>query len=74
MKQEGMTDNEPHRRLVAYTRQSERAIKDVAEALSVSEAMIVKVSKLLGFSGFRNLRSALWTTFRNLSRSSAELF
>ena len=35
------------------------AIKDVAEALAVSEAMIVKVSKLLGFSGFRNLRSAL---------------
>ncbi len=33
--------------------------KDVAEALAVSEAMIVKVSKLLGFSGFRNLRSAL---------------
>ncbi len=31
----------------------------MAEALSVSEAMIVKVSKLLGFSGFRNLRSAL---------------
>lgn len=39
------------------------AIKDVAEALSVSEAMIVKVSKLLGFSGFRNLRSALEAYF-----------
>ncbi|QDM91592.1 MurR/RpiR family transcriptional regulator [Escherichia coli] len=29
------------------------------KAMAVSEAMIVKVSKLLGFSGFRNLRSAL---------------
>ena len=45
------------------------AIKDVAEALSVSEAMIVKVSKLLGFSGFRNPRSARWRpTFRSLNR------
>lgn len=62
MKQEGMTENES--RIVEWLLKpgnlsSAPAIKDVAEALAVSEAMIVKVSKLLGFSGFRNLRSAL---------------
>lgn len=62
MKQEGMTENES--RIVEWLLKPGNlsdapAIKDVAEALSVSEAMIVKVSKLLGFSGFRNLRSAL---------------
>ena len=62
MKQEGMTENES--RIVEWlltpgNLSDAPAIKDVAEALSVSEAMIVKVSKLLGFSGFRNLRSAL---------------
>jgi DNA-binding MurR/RpiR family transcriptional regulator len=72
MKQEGMTENES--RIVEWLLKPGNlsdapAIKDVAEALSVSEAMIVKVSKLLGFSGFRNLRSAWWTIFRNLNRS-----
>lgn len=62
MKQEGMTENES--RIVEWLLKPGNisdapTIKDVAEALSVSEAMIVKVSKLLGFSGFRNLRSAL---------------
>ncbi|TGD04042.1 MurR/RpiR family transcriptional regulator [Salmonella enterica] len=62
MKQEGMTENES--RIVEWlltpgNLSGAPAIKDVAEALAVSEAMIVKVSKLLGFSGFRNLRSAL---------------
>ncbi|MCA4026136.1 als operon DNA-binding transcriptional repressor AlsR, partial [Escherichia coli] len=62
MKQEGMTENES--RIVEWLLKPGNlscapAIKDVAEALAVSEAMIVKVSKLLGFSGFRNLRSAL---------------
>lgn len=62
MKQEGMTDNES--RIVDWLLQPGNlsgapAIKDVAETLMVSEAMIVKVAKLLGFSGFRNLRAAL---------------
>ena len=62
MKQEGMTENES--RIVEWLLKPGNlsdvsAIKDVAETLSVSEAMIVKVSKLLGFSGFRNLRSSL---------------
>ena len=62
MKQEGMTDNES--RVVDWLLQPGNlsgapAIKDVAETLMVSEAMIVKVAKLLGFSGFRNLRAAL---------------
>ena len=37
----------------------ETALKDVANASSVSEAMIVKIAKKLGFSGFRALRSGL---------------
>lgn len=62
MKQEGMTENES--RIVEWfltpgNLTSVSAIKDVAETLAVSEAMIVKVSKLLGFSGFRSLRSTL---------------
>ncbi|MBJ7223104.1 MULTISPECIES: MurR/RpiR family transcriptional regulator [unclassified Brenneria] len=62
MKQEGMTENES--RIVEWflspgNLSEASSIKDVAEALMVSEAMIVKVSKLLGFSGFRSLRSTL---------------
>ena len=53
MKQEGMTENES--RIVEWlltpgNLSDAPAIKDVAEALSVSEAMIVKVSNLLGCS------------------------
>ncbi|HGN1705401.1 TPA: MurR/RpiR family transcriptional regulator [Providencia rettgeri] len=62
MKQEGMTENES--RIVEWllspgNLRNFPAIKDIAEVLSVSESMIVKVSKLLGFSGFRSLRAAL---------------
>lgn len=62
MKQEGMTENES--RIVEWLLTPGNlvgalSIKDVAEALLVSEAMIVKVAKLSGFSGFRSLRSAL---------------
>lgn len=62
MRQEGMTGNES--RIVDWllmpgNLQTRPAIKDVARSLAVSEAMIVKVAKLLGFSGFRQLRSAL---------------
>lgn len=34
-------------------------LKEVADAASVSEAMVVKTAKKLGFEGFRELRSAL---------------
>ncbi|VEB60998.1 RpiR family transcriptional regulator [Escherichia coli] len=55
MKQEGMTENES--RIVEWLLKPGNlscapAIKDVAEALAVSEAMIVKVSKLLGLAAF----------------------
>ncbi|CAK9886197.1 MAG: HTH-type transcriptional regulator RpiR [Candidatus Erwinia impunctatus] len=66
MKQEGMTQNES--RIVDWlltpgNLQEIHAIKEVAEALAVSEAMIVKVAKRLGFSGFRDLRGELVTYF-----------
>lgn len=35
------------------------ALKEVAVAASVSEAMIIKIAKKLGFSGYRDFRSAL---------------
>jgi DNA-binding MurR/RpiR family transcriptional regulator len=35
------------------------ALKDVADAAGVSEAMVVKTAKKLGFDGFRELRAAL---------------
>lgn len=37
------------------------ALKEVANSAGVSEAMIVKIVKKLGFSGFREFRSALTT-------------
>ena len=37
------------------------ALKEVASSAGVSEAMIVKIVKKLGFSGFREFRSALTT-------------
>ncbi len=77
MKQEGMTENES--RIVEWflapgNMHIATAIKEVAGALNVSEAMIVKVSKLLGFSGFRQLRSAIVEYFDNaVHDASAEL-
>ncbi|MBJ3815879.1 MurR/RpiR family transcriptional regulator [Shimwellia pseudoproteus] len=66
MRQEGMTGNESRIvdwLLVPGNLNARPAIKEVAEALGVSEAMIVKVAKLLGFSGFRQLRSAIGAYF-----------
>jgi len=37
----------------------ETALKDVSEATGVSEAMIVKTTKKLGFAGYRDCRAAL---------------
>ncbi|GAL24561.1 transcriptional regulator of D-allose utilization RpiR family [Vibrio variabilis] len=39
--------------------QKSTSIKEVAERLGVSTALIVKVSKKLGFSGFKQLKDAL---------------
>ncbi|SCC31668.1 transcriptional regulator, RpiR family [Gilliamella bombicola] len=39
------------------------SIKEVAEQLSVSEPLLVKVSKKLGYSGFREIRKALLSYF-----------
>ena len=55
MKQEGMTENES--RIVEWLLKPGNlscapAIKDVAEALAVSEAMIVKVSSCWGLAAF----------------------
>lgn len=66
IRQEGMTDNES--RIVDWllmpgNLQSAPTIKAVSEELGVSEAMIVKVAKLLSFTGFRHLRSALQDYF-----------
>lgn len=66
MRQEGMTGNESRIvdwLLVPGNLQASLAIREVSRALGVSEAMIVKVAKLLGFSGFRQLRSALQEYF-----------
>jgi DNA-binding MurR/RpiR family transcriptional regulator len=35
------------------------SLKEVAEAAGVSEAMVTKISKKLGFSGFRDFRAGL---------------
>lgn len=71
MKQEGMTENES--RIVEWlltpgNLSDAPAIKDVAEALSVSEAMIVKVSKLLGLAVFVTCAARWRPTFRSLNR------
>ncbi len=44
----------------------ETSIKEVASALSVSEPLIVKVAKKLGYSGFRDLRVSLLAYFQAL--------
>ncbi|WP_413725840.1 SIS domain-containing protein [Sodalis sp. RH16] len=42
------------------------SIKHVASSLNVSEPLIVKVAKKLGYTGFRELRQALWSYFAAL--------
>jgi len=77
IKQEGMTENES--RIVEWflspgNLNDASAIKDVALSLGLSEAMIVKVSKILGFSGFRQLRSAIVEYFEHADHDiTAEL-
>ncbi|MCW9719055.1 transcriptional repressor AlsR [Avibacterium sp. 21-599] len=62
MKQEQMTATE--KRIIEYLLNSgnldfKTSLKDIATELNVSEALIVKVAKLLGFKGFRELRAIL---------------
>lgn len=62
MKQEQMTVTE--RRIIDYLLNPsnldfQTSLKDIATDLDVSEALIVKVAKLLGFKGFRELRTVL---------------
>ncbi|VGM95111.1 Als operon repressor [uncultured Avibacterium sp.] len=62
MKQEQMTVTE--RRIIDYLLNPSNldfhtSLKDIATDLDVSEALIVKVAKLLGFKGFRELRTVL---------------
>lgn len=44
----------------------ETSLREVAGALKVSEPLLVKVAKKIGFSGFRELRSALISYFDSL--------
>lgn len=62
MKQEQMTVTE--RRIIDYLLNPsnldfQTSLKNIATDLDVSEALIVKVAKLLGFKGFRELRTVL---------------
>ncbi|HBO37914.1 MAG TPA: transcriptional regulator [Pasteurellaceae bacterium] len=62
MKREGMTDTE--KKVVDWLLDSTKfspqtSLNTVAESLSVSESLIVKVAKLLNFSGFRDLRQQI---------------
>jgi DNA-binding MurR/RpiR family transcriptional regulator len=77
IKQEGMTENES--RIVEWfltpgNLSNVSGIKEVALSLGMSEAMVVKVSKILGFSGFRQLRSAIVEYFEHADHDiTAEL-
>ncbi|UMM04830.1 SIS domain-containing protein [Vibrio campbellii] len=52
--------------------QKSTSIKEVAERLSVSTALIVKVSKKLGFSGFKQLKDALNAHYHSESYAPSE--
>ena len=39
----------------------ETALKEVADEAAVSEAMVIKIAKKLGFSGYRDFRQNWWT-------------
>lgn len=76
MKREGMTNTE--KRVVDWLLDPTKfdgktALNTVAESLNVSEALIVKVAKLLGFTGFRDLRSQITNSFSQHSVDRFEL-
>ena len=47
------------------------ALKDLAAEAGVSEAMVVKITKKLGFSGFRDFRSAV-SSYNRLPKTTTE--
>lgn len=48
------------------------SLHEVAKKLNISEPMLVKVAKKIGFSGFRELRSSLVSYFRSLPYEKEE--
>ncbi len=50
----------------------ETSLREVASTLQVSEPLLVKVAKKIGFSGFRELRSALISYFESLPYEKEE--
>ncbi|HDR1574146.1 TPA: SIS domain-containing protein, partial [Pasteurella multocida] len=76
MKREGMTETE--KKVVDWLLDSTKFNKQtslnfVAESLSVSEALVVKVAKILGFSGFRELRQKIVSSFETTNTDTIEL-
>lgn len=76
MKREGMTNTE--KRVVDWLLDATKfnkstALNAIANDLDVSEALIVKVAKLLGFSGFRDLRKQITTSFEENQLDTFEL-
>jgi len=76
MKREGMTQTE--QRVVDWLLDSSKfnrhsSLSSVAEGLNVSEPLIVKVAKLLGFSGFRELRKQLTNSMETHQLETVEL-
>lgn len=75
MQREGMTETE--KKVVDWLLDSTKFDRDtplnlVAESLNVSEALIVKVAKLLGFSGFRDLRKQLTSSIEQNNLNTIE--
>lgn len=76
MKREGMTNTE--KRVVDWLLDATKfnkttALNTVASDLDVSEALVVKVAKLLGFSGFRDLRKQITASFEKNQLDTFEL-
>lgn len=76
MKREGMTNTE--KRVVDWLLDTTKfnkttSLNKVASELDVSEALVVKVAKLLGFAGFRDLRKQITTSFEKNQLDTVEL-
>ncbi|PJG85303.1 transcriptional repressor AlsR [Conservatibacter flavescens] len=76
MKREAMTNTE--KRVVDWLLDSTKfdkktSLSMVAESLHVSEPLVVKVAKLLGFSGFRDLRKQITSSFEINHLNTIEL-
>lgn len=76
MKREGMTNTE--KRVVDWLLDATKfnrntSLRTVATSLDVSESLIVKVAKLLGFSGFRELKKQIIASFEENQLDTIEL-